>query len=279
MDKEVLCEYLKDLGWVKPETTPADDLDNAVRAYQAFHGLDVTGEVDSTTERHIVQPRICGLPDIMEVRGPGGICMWGHKNVKCKIAGQLSRLSKEAFKQAFQEAISYWNAVCGINLTMTDGNDGNIVVGTGNIDGQNGTLAWSELPCGNQNQLNQKYDDSESWIISATPRNGLDIVRVIAHEVGHALGLPHLASGNLMQPTYDPNIRKPQAGDIQEVKRRYGNPTAPVPPPVPDPGTPSSPVDPTKPCAQILSDLASTPEGKQLLTNVVKALFDALRGR
>ena len=112
---------------------------------------------------------------------------------------------------------------------------------TGVIDQSGGTLAWSELPNGNR-QLTQKYDTREQWIISANPTSGIDAVRVICHETGHALGVGHIQSGNLLAPVYSRQIRKPQSGDVQEMRERYGPPvtgggTEPTPQPTPGGGS------------------------------------------
>jgi hypothetical protein len=52
-------------------------------------------------------------------------------------------------------------------------------------------------------------------------------VSVICHELGHALGLPHLNAGNLMAPYYDPDVTAPQKGDIEEIVKLYGKRTQP----------------------------------------------------
>jgi predicted Zn-dependent protease len=42
---------------------------------------------------------------------------------------------------------------------------------------------------------------------------------IAAHEIGHALGLDHLAAGNLMAPNTDANSL--QSGDVKEFKNRW----------------------------------------------------------
>ncbi|NDC10566.1 MAG: hypothetical protein EBZ75_14750, partial [Oxalobacteraceae bacterium] len=92
------------------------------------------------------------------------------------------------------------------------------------LDNKGGTLAWSELPCGvaENVQLDQMFDEAEDWSFNMA-------VAVICHELGHALGLPHLANGNLMAPYYDPNVTKPQDGDVAEIIKLYGKRTTAYP--------------------------------------------------
>lgn len=152
---------------------------------------------------------------------------WSKTSLTWSVAGNLPGLTLEMLNTIYAEAWEAWVAVCGITAAriLIQGADVNKT--TGRIDGPGGVLAWSELPSGDDRPLTQRYDNSESW--------DQNFLRVVAsHEIGHALGLPHLARGNLMQPTYDPTITKPQAGDIAEIQRRYGPPkTRPVPEPAP----------------------------------------------
>jgi len=179
--------------------------------------------------------RFCGNPDYM---GASGSCKWHQKEITWTITGQVPGISPPQLKDAYELAWSYWAEVCDLKPRyVSSTSQAMVVMDSGRIDGPGKTLAWSEMPCGRVNSLDQKYDTTEKWIIAENPRNGIDMVRVAAHEIGHAIGIPHISNGNLMAPTYNRNVRKPQAGDIDEAVFRYGKPKVdPVDPkPKPNP--------------------------------------------
>ena len=68
------------------------------------------------------------------------------------------------------------------------------------------------------------FDTEESWVDRQT--EGIDLMTVAAHELGHALGLGHSAvPGALMAPYYqgyDPNFSLPD-DDRQAIQSLYGN--------------------------------------------------------
>lgn len=185
--------------------------------------------------------RVCGVPDHVGNES----CLWPFLDVAVFASGKLGQVN---MADAAEFACAAWSAVCGIRLVLTNNSrTAHIVMGSGTIDGPNGTLAWSELPCGfaptQWRQLQQKYDTGELWTLAENPPNDrIDAGRVVCHELGHALGAGHGQSGNLMAPTYSRTIRLPQRGDILEMVDRYGKradapPTPPVPPPTPEPPT------------------------------------------
>jgi predicted Zn-dependent protease len=135
----------------------------------------------------------------------------------------LPGITAEQASMAFDIAIGAWAEVCAIEPVRVDAqNIANIYARSGkgqavNLDARGGTLAWSELPCGVEAnvQLDQMFDEAEDWSFDMA-------VAVMCHELGHALGLPHLNQGNLMAPYYNPNVRAPQKGDIEEIVKLYG---------------------------------------------------------
>jgi len=158
------------------------------------------------------------------------------------VADALPGFSMQATQEAFAMALQSLSAVCAINFVRLDNPTGaNLLYKIGKIDQAGSTLAWCELPYGKDTPattLNSLVDKDEPWVNSASPPNSkLDIVRVIAHETGHGVGLEHGPEGALLAPYYDRQIRYPQAWDIQEMQIRYG------PRVVEEPGTPE-PVPP-----------------------------------
>lgn len=171
------------------------------------------------------------------------VAKWPFSKLTWSVTDPLPGLSDDDWQEAFRLALSYISAVCQLDFEYTpNARTANILATAGRIDGPSGTLAWSELPGnGTTRQLTQKYDTGElRWVVSESPRSGeLDIVRVVCHEVHHALGVSHISAGNLLAPTYSNSIRKPQAGDIAELVRRYGRRQTPAPvPPIPQPSNP-----------------------------------------
>ena len=89
------------------------------------------------------------------------------------------------------------------------------------IDGGGGVLAAARLPTIGDIVL----DSSENW---GSPGNDYRFLRnVLAHEVGHALGLGHVwptESTKLMEPFYFSDRDGPQDDDLRGCQRNYGDP-------------------------------------------------------
>jgi hypothetical protein len=201
------------------------ELEKAVQTFQQFNGLPPTGEVGPKTASRINRPR-CGLPDFN--LSTGETCKWPMDNITYYHEITLPGVSDAQVAEAYDIAFAQWAEVCNINpKRVASANQANIYARSGagkkqGLDNKGGTLAWSELPCGvaENVQLDQMFDEAEDWSFNMA-------IAVICHELGHALGLPHLSWGNLMAPYYDPNVTKPQAGDVEEILKLYGKRTTP----------------------------------------------------
>lgn len=177
--------------------------------------------------------QLCGVEDTL---GVGQMCRWPMIDVSWSIRASLPQFAVEDFREACELAWYYWSSVCGIRPRYTPNNlTANLVIGLQTI-GPGGVLADCELPCGasQASSLRMRIDTQEAWVIAENPPGSkIDLVRVVCHELGHGIGIPHIGGANLMAPTYNARLRRPQVGDIAEAVARYGTPVAVPPPPVP----------------------------------------------
>lgn len=213
------------------------DMEDMVREFQRFNGLRPDGVLGPRTERLLNNPHRCGMPDQIGTDN----CRWNRKDVTWQASLQLQQMTTVAAAEIFNRACLQWNAVCGIRLQPASGINADIHAEAGrgrrdDFDGPGGVLAWSEMPCGRERQLQQRYDRDERWSNSM-------LLAVVCHEVGHAIGIPHIQAGNLMAPYYDPDITGPRDGDVAEAVRRYGQPAGPVDPVPGDPASGRAAVD------------------------------------
>lgn len=197
------------------------------------------------TEANILKmvnaPR-CGCAD-MVVQGASRYG-WPHKNITfyCNIA--LSGFTLSRIRELYTRAIQSWADVCGIDpKVVLVRSQANVASDAGPIDGPGNVLAYAYLPVDVSStvQLTQLYDNRDRW----TEYGESYLLGVMAHELGHSLGLTHGNSGDLMQPTASAALAKPQPNDIRRIQGIYGaKAPTPTPTPTPDP-TPNPTPTPT----------------------------------
>ena len=192
----------------------------------------------------------CGTPN--RINATNRPCRWDKTNwngtswngtpANLKLTYALDGVS-EQFAPALAWAWREWEKVCAIEVSrVSDVRFANIRYTAKRIDGPSGTLAWAELPCGSDRQLESRIDSGDRWHydpLTAPARGTVHIGAVMCHENGHLLGLDHETDENqtsLLDPFYDPSIRVPQQWDIAQAVLRYGPPAVNIPPV--DPGNP-----------------------------------------
>lgn len=144
-------------------------------------------------------------------------------------------LKKEDVDKTFEKALEMWSSVSG--LTFKRENDLQVepdirvlfVTGYHNdsrpADGPGGELAHAFFPGPDNTGLDGDIhlDDDEKFTINGG--NGVDLLWVMAHELGHSLGLDHAYHPNsVMFAFYTGHIRdlKLDSDDIEGIRQIYG---------------------------------------------------------
>jgi hypothetical protein len=241
MDEAAVLKFLIDFGYLPPDATSVTT--ESIVSAQVAYGLKPTGIVDEMTARLWQRTPRCGFSDAQAV----GFNKWGLSKLTYAITSNPvgTGLSKSQYAGCVRKAFDSWSAVCGLTFEQGEPDRSNIVLGTGRgrragFDGPSGTLAYAYLPQGEnfRGRLELYMDLDEAWALDDA-QTGIITTNVLAHEIGHTLGLDHTqARGSLMLPTYSSRIGTPQTDDIRRVVDRYGKPAAVPTPPTPPPTIP-----------------------------------------
>ncbi|SHI97819.1 DUF6623 family protein [Pseudozobellia thermophila] len=206
----------------------------ALKKYQEFHGLDVTGKLDRKTLDELDQKR-CGMPDLGEFSTHGN--KWSTTSLTYGFDNYTTDngLTPAKIHEAIAQAFAMWaaetplsfrrvnnSASADIRIKFVSGAHGD---GSA-FDGKGGVLAHAYYPPPNSGALagDAHFDGAESWTINIPTGSGkVDLVTVAAHEFGHSLGLRHSnVNGSLMFPTYAGPMRYLHADDIAGIRTIYG---------------------------------------------------------
>ena len=215
---------------------------DALKQYQAFHGLPATGEMDDGTATMMAQPR-CGFPDVVpRAAGVAEFTLEGRKWNKLSLTYAFLNFSPDltaaATRAAVQQALALWSSVTPLSFTEVSSGaspqpDIRIRFVTGDhgdgssFDGPGQVLAHAFYPPPNAGDLagDAHFDDAETWSVTIpVPAGRFDLVTVAAHEFGHSLGLAHSSvGGSLMFPSYSGPHRFLHADDIAGIQALYGS--------------------------------------------------------
>ncbi len=144
------------------------------------------------------------------------------------------------YHAAITAAFAAWSSVADIQFVeVVDsghafnaaGASGDIRIGGHAFDGAGGILAHGYYPPTNGSSAagDIHFDIADTWKLG-TGGAGFNIFQVMAHEIGHAIGLDHTSVANsLMNPFYTEAFLGPQADDIAGARFIYGRATQGVP--------------------------------------------------
>ena len=237
-DRSDAVDYLTQFGYIPKSEDGTKNLvdetalNEAVKDFQTFAGLDPTGELDSETIELMKTPR-CGKEDKLsnfEITRS----KWRKKSLTYRIFSYPTArgISKRDVDVETRKAFNMWQEVSGLTFEETRSRSADIKInfyrgshGDGNpFNGPGGVLAHAYYPQGFY-KGEAHFDDGEKW--SVTPFVGTQILNTLTHEFGHNLGLRHSkVRGAIMAPFYkgwDTNLRLAQ-DDKRGIQALYGLP-------------------------------------------------------
>ncbi|CAM9614242.1 unnamed protein product [Bubo scandiacus] len=208
-----------------------------LKEMQEFLGLEVTGKPDLDTLKMMKKPR-CGVPDIGQYVFTEGNPKWKKKNLTYRILNYTPKMRQADVNEAIQKALSVWSNVTPLTFQKVEDKEADIMISfayrdhkdNSPFDGPNGQLAHAFQP-GEGIGGDVHLDEEEAWTKDG---RGYNLFIVIAHELGHSLGLSHSHDpGALMYPTYsytDPSEFLLPQDDIDGIQAIYGQSNAAVQP-------------------------------------------------
>jgi len=197
-DLAYALRFLRYYGYLKAEDPTPETVAEAAGTFQGAYDLDRDGLLGQQTLEAMWAPR-CGVRDdafTLPARWRKRELRWWVDQYIDGIPG-LSRSDQDDL-----QALSFhdFESVIDVKWTRAQSRQqADLIVGVGEgsrdqFDGPGGTLAWCQIPSGDERPIIMKFDRGDPWIKSAdVGRRGILYGNVDKHEKGHAHGMLHIS--------------------------------------------------------------------------------------
>ncbi len=178
------------------------------------------------TKREHPDLRICNWPD--RIKLPRRMPRWPSSQITWSITSSLPEISPADQRDAFEKAWRLWEDVSGIRPVYVSRARLAQVRFHATI-AMAGTSPWilCDPPAnvGVAAAFEILLNCRAPWVVTETLGPGqANLVGAAAHGVGHALGITHVRSGNVMSPACQHAACKLGMRDVLAIVRRYGEP-------------------------------------------------------
>ena len=183
-------------------------------------------DIDSSTQTFKVGSSKWGDSQLPGTSGGIVSYSFATKNFEGQFEEFDDFITNSAFESEITNALALWENAANLRFALADDAiDVDIRFGWKDIDDAGGVLGQTTIPSfGPLNNVMVSLDISEDWFLGENaPRDRFDFSAVVAHEVGHAIGIEHSTiQQSLMNAVYSPIIFDLQPDDIEAVNLIYG---------------------------------------------------------
>ncbi|XP_044266362.1 matrix metalloproteinase-14-like isoform X2 [Tribolium madens] len=187
-------------------------LKTALEKFQKVYSLRLTGNLTEETIKKMSSPR-CGKAP--KLRTKYLTYKWSKSHITYKIKNWTAPFTESLLRDTFENYITQWTDNINLKITESTSNKADIEIYFSKQDGMKKTLGYAYFP----EVGDIFFDQDEQWTEFWEDSDRIYFGWVAAHELGHALGLPHVNSeSSIMNPYYTNTVTNPSISDLNKIK-------------------------------------------------------------